>query len=127
MDSVDVDAAREHYRRREARRREQREAGRQRWLERVRQAVSRLAADHPGARRVYVFGSLVKAGQFRADSDIDLAVECDTLESESAFWRTLKQALERDVDVRPLSGTIAEVAAREGELVYGRKDPCPDQ
>ena len=120
MDNVDVDLARWYYHQREARRREAREAERQRWLERVRQAVSRLAPDHPGVQRVYLFGSLVTAGRFRPDSDIDVAVECDTPEGESAFWRALEQALERDVDVRPLSGTIAEVAAREGEMVYGR-------
>ena len=51
-------------------------------------------------------------------------MECDTLETESAFWRALERELERDVDVRPLSGTIAEAVANEGELVYGRQDTC---
>ncbi len=114
---LDVEAARKHYREREARRRAEREARRQRWLRRVREAVSRLVTHHPGVRRVYVFGSLVHPGRFRSDSDIDIAVECETPEAESAFWRALERELERDVDLRPLTGVIEQIAATEGEKV----------
>ncbi|MCK4473476.1 MAG: nucleotidyltransferase domain-containing protein [Anaerolineae bacterium] len=116
---TDLEAAREYYRQRETQRRAQREAERQQWLRRTHEAIWRLALDHPGVRRVVLFGSLVKPGRFRPDSDIDVAVECDTLEIENAFWRALERELERDVDVRPLTGTIAEALAREGEQVYG--------
>jgi hypothetical protein len=47
-------------------------------------------------------------------------VACDTLEGASAFWRALEQELERDIDVRALTGTVAEISAREGEVVYDR-------
>jgi predicted nucleotidyltransferase len=116
---TDLETARRYYRQREARRRAQREAERQQWLRRTRQAVSRLVVEHPGVRRVVLFGSVVKPGRFRPDSDIDVAVECDTVESESAFWRALERELGRDVDVRPLTDTIAEIAAYEGEQIYG--------
>jgi predicted nucleotidyltransferase len=117
--TLDMETARQHYRARKAQRYEQREQLRLHWLQRVRAAILRLAPHHPEVQRVILFGSLIKAGQFRSDSDIDVAVECDTLEGESAFWRALEQELERDIDVRSLSGTVAEIAAREGEMVYG--------
>lgn len=119
----DIAAARQYYQRREAQRRAQRETQRQAWLQRVRDAVSGLAVAYPGVRRVVLFGSLVRPGRFRAGSDIDIAVECDTVEIESAFWRALEQELQRDVDVRPLTGVIREVALTEEEQLYGRQDP----
>ena len=120
MRSTDIEAVRQYYHEREARRRAQREAERQWWLQRVREAISRLALQYPGVRQVYLFGSLVQPGRFRPGSDVDVAVECDTLETESAFWRALERDLERDVDVRPLTGAIAETVANGGEQVYGR-------
>lgn len=117
---IDVEAARQHYHEREARQRAQRETERQRWLQGVRQAVSRVVSHYPGVRRVYLFGSVVQPGRFRPGSDIDVAVECDSLETESAFWRALEQELGRDVDVRPLTGVVAEIVAANGEQVYGR-------
>jgi len=127
MMSTDLEAARRHYRQREVRRRAERETERQRWLQRVREAVSRVARLCPGVRQVFLFGSLVQPGRFRPNSDIDVALECDTLETESMFWRALEQELGRDVDVRPLSGIIAEVVMSEGELVYGRQDTHPGE
>ena len=67
----------------------------------------------------YLYGSLLRPEGFRCDSDIDLAVACGSLETESAFWRALERELERNVDLRPLAGVIAEVVEREGERVYG--------
>lgn len=118
---IDLKAARQYYHEREAQRRAQREAERQRWLQRVRKVASHLAPRYPGVRRVVLFGSLVQPGRFRPDSDIDVAVECDTLETESAFWRALERELERNVDVRPLTGAIAEIVTAGGEQVYERQ------
>ncbi len=125
MSSIDIEAARQYYYRRELNRQVRREAQRQQWLRRVGEAVSDLALLYPGVRRVYLFGSLVQLGRFRPDSDIDVAVECDTLESESAFWRALEQELKRAVDVRPLAGVIATVALNQGEQIYGPQDSNP--
>ena len=119
MTSIDLEAARAYYQKRKARKRAQQEAEQQRWLERVREVASRLAASRPQVRRVYLFGSLAQPGRFRPDSDIDLAVECDSIEVESAFWQALEQELKRDVDLHPLSGVIAEIVANQGEQVYG--------
>lgn len=117
---VDVDAARRYHGEREARRRAQREAERQQWLQRVCEAVVCLAPRYPGVRRVYLFGSLAQAGRFWRGSDIDLAVECDSLETGSAFWQALERYLRRDVDVRPMIGAMVEFVASGGEKVYER-------
>ena len=124
---VDIEAARRYYYERETRRRAQREAGRHLWLQRVREAVLRLTPHYTGVQRIYLFGSLVQPGRFRPDSDIDVAVECDTVETESAFWQALEQNLKRNVDVRPLVGVIAELVITNGELVYERQDTHPDK
>ncbi len=124
---MDFKTARQYYHERDAHRRAQREAERQKWLQRVREVTSHVAPRYPGVRRVVLFGSLVEPGRFRPDSDIDVAVECDTPETESAFWRTLEQELKRDVDVRPLTGALAEAVKSKGEQVYGRQDTRLDE
>lgn len=127
MRTADIEAARQYYYERETRRHMQREAERQKWLRRVHEAVLGLISHYPGVQRVYLFGSLVQPGRFRPDSDIDVAIECDTIETESAFWQALEQDLKRNVDVRPIVGVIAEVATTSGELVYERQDTRPSK
>ncbi|MGC9400533.1 MAG: nucleotidyltransferase family protein [Anaerolineae bacterium] len=120
MQAPDIEAAREYHRAREARAYARREETRRQWRDRAREAIRRVAPHHPHVQRVYLFGSVTRPGRFHATSDIDVAVVCDTVAAESAFWRDLEQALQRDVDVRPLRGAIAEAVAQGGELVYER-------
>ena len=127
MKTVDIETARQYYYEREAQRHTKRETERYQWLQRVREAVLRLVPHYPGVQRIYLFGSLVQPGRFRPDSDIDMAVECDTIETESAFWQALEQELKRSVDIRPLVGVIADLATTNGELVYERQDTRPDK
>ncbi len=56
-------------------------------------------------RSAYLFGSLTQAGRFRSSLDIDIALE---------------RELQRDVDVRPLTGAVKAIATQTGELVYER-------
>ena len=93
----------------------------------MRAAITHLAPGFPALERVYLFGSLLQPGRFRPDSDIDLAVECDDLETESLFWRALERALQRDVDLRPLVEPIRSEVERYGELIYERKSDYPNQ
>jgi len=123
---MDFKTAREYYYRREQQRYAQREAERQEWLQRLREAIARIAPKYPDLQRVYLFGSLTRPGQFSPTSDIDIAVESDTVETESAFWQALEQKLKRDVDVRPLTGPIKEEATHFGEKVYERKNTRSD-
>jgi predicted nucleotidyltransferase len=118
--SLDIEAARKYHHEREAQRRTQRERARQYWLERTRDAIRRLAPRYPQVQRVYLFGSLTQPGRFQRHSDLDVAVVCETLTAESAFWRALEQDLRRDVDVRPLTGAVADAVAQGGALVYER-------
>lgn len=120
MKLEDIEAARQYHREREAHAYAKRETERQQWLQRTREAVMRLARRYPEVRRAYLFGSLTQAGRFRNNSDIDIAVECDTVAAESAFWHALEKALQRDVDVRPLTGAVKEIATQTGELIYER-------
>ena len=124
---VDIGAARQHFQKRERRRQAQREAERQQWLQRVREAGLCFAGQFPGVQKVYVFGSLTQPGRFRPASDIDMAVVCDSVEIESAFWRAVERELERVVDVRPLTGAIAEAVANSGVKIYERQDFGIDQ
>jgi hypothetical protein len=64
----------------------------------------------------------MQPGRFRTDSDIDVAVEATDLETESAFWRALQRALDREVDVRPWDEPIISAVHASGEMVYERKD-----
>jgi predicted nucleotidyltransferase len=120
MKSEDIEAARKYHHEREARAYAKRETERRQWLQRTREAVVRLARRYPEVRSAYLFGSLTQAGRFRSNSDIDIAVECDTVAAESAFWHALEKELQRDVDVRPLTGTVKDVATQAGELIYER-------
>jgi predicted nucleotidyltransferase len=96
-----------------------REAERLEWLRRASDAITAIAPQFPGLKCVILFGSITQPGRFGPRSDIDVAVACDAVEQESAFWRALEEALRCDVDVRPLTGVIAETALRSGVHVYG--------
>ncbi|CAN5723341.1 hypothetical protein BH10CHL1_BH10CHL1_34240 [soil metagenome] len=124
---IDMEAVRQYHQVREAKQRAQYEAVRQAWLVQAREAIQRFAPDFPAIERVYLFGSLMQPGRFRPNSDIDVAVECRSVETESAFWRTLELILQRDVDVRPYMGAIIDAVSWHGEKVYERESYRPDQ
>jgi len=110
---------REYHARRAAERRAAREALRQRKLRQTCESIRRLAPDYPAVRAVYLFGSVLCPGRFRAASDIDIALECDDLEAETPFTRALERALGMPVDLRPLRGAVADAVRDGGEKVYG--------
>ncbi len=122
---IDIEAARRYHEAREAHRYAEREAERRAWLARVRTAVAHVAPRHPDLQRVYLFGSLVQPGRFGPDSDLDIAVVCESVETESSFWSALEKELARSVDVRPLVEPLIETVQETGELVYEREDAGP--
>lgn len=125
VEPTPIETYRRFHSRREAERFRRSEDLRRSWLEQVRSAVRRLAPTFPGVTAVHAFGSLVEPGRFTAGSDLDLAVRCNDLDEESRFWRALEEAVQRDVDLRPLAGAIAQVAALRGEPIYEREAPAP--
>ena len=112
---------REYHAQREIERLRQREQLRQQQLDKARRAIQRLAPEQPAIEMVYLFGPVMAEGRFTQRSDIDLAVVADDVAVESRFWRALEEALEWNVDVRPLQGAVAQAVADHGECVYARK------
>jgi predicted nucleotidyltransferase len=116
---------REYHARRDRELRREREVLRLAVLESAREAIRRSAPLFPAIRTVYLFGSVLQPERFRRDSDVDVAIDCDDVEVETPFWRTLEEALERDVDLRPRIGAVARAVEQEGELCYEREVPDP--
>lgn len=52
-----------------------------------------------GLDKAYVFGSLVRPGRFREDSDVDLAVEAIDPDRLFQLMANLSEAVGRDVDL----------------------------
>ncbi len=125
--TIDMEAVRRYHQERTAKQQVQRETERLEWLSRARRAVLEIAPQFPALQRVYLFGSLVQPGRFRSDSDIDVAVESADLQTESAFWRALEHALQRDIDVRPWDEPIISAVLAYGEKVYDRENPSTCQ
>lgn len=114
---------REYHSRRESELRAQREALRLNVLAQAREAIRRAAPGFPGLRAVFLFGSILKTGRFHSGSDVDVAIDCENLETEHPFWQALEAALERNVDLRPRVGPVAQAVEDYGELSYEREVP----
>ena len=125
MDQTSLQLAREFHSRRDREQREAREDLRRDVLGQARQAIRDLAPGFPALRAVFLFGSVLRPGRFQATSDVDVAVDCDDIETETPFWRRLEEALERNVDLRPRAGAVARAVEEYGELCYERKVPDP--
>lgn len=108
----------EFHARRDAERLAAKESVRERTLLRARAAIAEVAPRHPAVKEVHLFGSVLRPGGFRRDSDLDIAVVCE-LEAETPFARALERELRRTVDLRPLAGAVAEAVEECGEKVYG--------
>lgn len=85
-----------------AKRRQQNEKIRQETLGRLLKWLDDHGGQY-GIDRVYIFGSVTAPGRFRADSDIDLAIEQMAPEAFFAMMGQLAEALERDVDLVELT------------------------
>ena len=121
MDEAAFHPYREYHARRERELWEEREALRLGVLERAREAIRRTASRFPAIRAAWLFGSILQPGRFHPGSDVDVAVDCDDIESETLFWRELEEALTRDVDLRPRVGAVARAVEDYGELCYQRE------
>jgi predicted nucleotidyltransferase len=125
MDEAALLPFREYHARRDRELREERERLRLDVLEKAREAVRQSAPLFPAIRTVYLFGSVLQPGRFRPNSDVDVAIDCDDIEVETPFWQMLERGLDRDVDLRPRTGAVAEAVEQSGELCYEREIPGP--
>lgn len=123
MNETALQPYREYHARRDRELRAERESLRLQVLAQARKAIRRLAPDFPALRAVYLFGSILKIGRFHSGSDVDVAIDCDNLETEHPFWLALEDALERNVDLRPRVGPVAQAVEDYGELSYEREVP----
>lgn len=91
-----------------------REAARLEALGRLREALASLL---PAGSQVWVFGSVLRPGRFREDSDLDIAIE-SLPPGMTEAWLQFQLALrtDRGVDVLNLNETgLRERIEREGE------------
>jgi len=124
--NVNLAACRRSFIAREEKRRAERERQRQAALKAAQDALASLLPDYPTVRRVYLFGSVVRPGAFRADSDVDIAVEGVGPAEYFALWRDLEEAMPNwTVDLRDLvPGTpFARRVQARGQLIYERENP----
>ena len=85
-----------------ARRRQENEQMRLRLMELTLQWLQDQAESY-GIDRAYLFGSLTRPYRFRADSDVDVAVEQVNPERFFEAIASLSEAVERDVDLIELA------------------------
>ncbi len=103
-----------------------RERQRQQATDAALAAIVLVMPRYPTAQRAYLFGSILKPGGFRPNSDIDVAVEGADMALCFDIWRDLEQAApEWQFDVRPLSENdpFSERIRQKGNLVYERTTP----
>lgn len=87
----------------------------------VKQAVRKVMPMYPTVQRVYLFGSLIRPGAFRTDSDIDLGIEGVNMADCFDIWRDLEQIVtDWNFDVRPLEADdlFSERVRTKGVLIY---------
>ncbi len=120
--TIDIQAAREAFQARLQRKFEQREAARENALQVARAAVPAIVAKYPAIKAAYLFGSILRPGAFRVDSDIDIAIEGGSAEDYFALWHDLEEALpDWFIDLRdlPPDTHFTQRVYRTGEKIYG--------
>lgn len=123
---VDIPACRAHLQARQRQRERSYETYRQHLVQVTREAVGSVLPSFPQVRRVYLFGSILRRGALRRDSDLDIAVEGSlSAEAYFALWRQLEGALSgQTVDLVELDRDLrfADRVRQSGEVIYERPD-----
>ncbi len=118
----DIQAYRQSYQTRQQRGLAERETNRQEALQAVERVVPPIATKYPAVKAVYLFGSILRLGAFRPDSDVDLAIAGGTAEDYFALWQELQEALPYWlVDLRdlPPGAQFTERVYTTGKRLYG--------
>ncbi len=123
---MDVKAVRAYLQERQRQRDQEREAFRQPIVQMVRAAARSVLPAFPQVRKAYLFGSTVRPGAMRRDSDVDVAIEGHlSPEDYFALWRELERAIPgRVVEVVELDRDLhfAERVRQTREVIYERPD-----
>ena len=121
--SIDIAAARRNLQARADRERAEREARRAAAERTVTEAVRRVVAGFPIVTRVYLFGSVIRENAFRADSDVDVAIEGLGVADYFPIWKAIEDAApEWVIDVRDITqpSAFGERVRATGKLIYER-------
>jgi len=121
--TIDINAARRNLEARAQRVQAERETRRAAAERAVTEAVRRVIVDFPSVRRVFLFGSITRPNGFRADSDIDVAIEGLGVADYFAIWRAIERAApDWLIDVRDITqpSDFAERVRATGKLIYER-------
>ncbi|MFN8456907.1 MAG: nucleotidyltransferase domain-containing protein [Anaerolineae bacterium] len=81
-----------------------------------------IIARYPSIKAAYLFGSILRPGAFRGDSDIDIAIENGAAEDYFALWRDLQEVLpDWLIDLRdlPPDTVFTRHILSMGEKIYG--------
>ncbi|PSN17493.1 hypothetical protein C7271_17440 [filamentous cyanobacterium CCP5] len=84
-------------------------------------SIRQVIPQYPQITQVYLFGSITQPGQFRNDSDIDIAVAGIDAAAYFALWRDLEAACPNwAIDLREINqpSHFASTVRQFGELVY---------
>jgi len=122
---TDLARSRQLFKARLERQFQQSEARRQDTLAQVLVAVPSIMAQYPTVRAAYLFGSLLRPGSFRANSDIDIAVVGLEPPCYSSLWHELEVALpDWFIDLRelPADSPFTTLVKLTGRKIYD----CPD-
>lgn len=123
---LDLAAVRAYLTSRQERAYQAAEQRRQAALSAIRAAAYAVFQRFPGVRRAYVFGSALRPGAMRLDSDIDIAIEgALSAEEYFALWRELERAAgDWAIDLVELDRGVrfADRVREEGMLIYERSD-----
>ncbi|MGH2521761.1 MAG: nucleotidyltransferase domain-containing protein [Anaerolineales bacterium] len=123
--TIDIAAARRNLQARAERERSKREARRAAAERAVTEAVQGVAAGFPTVTRVFLFGSVIRDNAFRADSDVDVAVEGLGVADYFPIWRAIEEAApDWLIDVRDItqSSAFADRVRATGKLIYERSN-----
>jgi predicted nucleotidyltransferase len=120
--SINIRAARQAFQARLQKDLAEREASRERALKAVRAVAPQIIARYSTVKTAYLFGSILRSGAFRVDSDIDIAVKGASAEDYFALWHDLEDALpDWFIDLRdlPPDTFFTRWVYETGEKIYG--------
>jgi len=124
--TFDVSRCRANLQARLAQQLQAREQRRQSALQAMRVAARSVLPRFPRVRRAFLFGSVLRPGAWRSESDIDIAIEGElSAEEYFALWRELERAAANwPIDLVELERDLSFAACvREGgELIYDRSN-----
>jgi len=119
---MNVKECADNFLRREARLYDNRESRRQSLLLEIVPKIQKLLKCYPSVNRAYLFGSILRKGDLKENSDVDIAVEGLAGEHYFKLWRELEEELKISVDLRIITEILAKTIYLTGQKIYDREN-----